>query len=379
MSLRDHRPQDSTLLWSGDRQTDRQTGGQERQQAVGETGERSDCEEASRTESERELMVDREKRRPEGEKAGLMGKDLEEEELMKRHLEEEEELMKRHLEEENFLPQKASQVFSPAVSVLHSTSSHRRDSEAFWEMESAKSPFLDHQETTEDHQHFQHGYQQEWDEDTPTSRWGCCCPRRDVLKMGVSLFTSALFFPFLVWGGFIFLPFDAPLLDGAPLRLVYTLRCSVFAAVPIVLGWMVLGFARLRSGRVLPLCDDVKGPELQEVNVHRRFVADSSSLFLMYFLQLVVMTMYLSQEQLKLIPLLTIVFAFGRLVYWVAAAFGSSVRGFGFGLSFLPSVAMMAANIYFIFSLEAGGAFFSPAHRPEELEAPPTLRQRFWG
>lgn len=48
--------------------------------------------------------------------------------------------------------------------------------------------------------------------------------------------TSALFFPFLVWGGFVFLPFDAPLLDGAPLRLVYTLRCSVFAAAPIVLG-----------------------------------------------------------------------------------------------------------------------------------------------
>lgn len=54
--------------------------------------------------------------------------------------------------------------------------------------------------------------------------------------MGVSLVTSALFFPFLVWGGFVFLPFDAPLLDGAPLRLVYTLRCSVFAAAPIVLG-----------------------------------------------------------------------------------------------------------------------------------------------
>lgn len=48
--------------------------------------------------------------------------------------------------------------------------------------------------------------------------------------------TSALFFPFLVWGGFVFLPFDAPLLDGAPLRLVYTLRCSVFASAPIVLG-----------------------------------------------------------------------------------------------------------------------------------------------
>lgn len=64
---------------------------------------------------------------------------------------------------------------------------------------------------------------------------------------------------------------------------------------------------------IQPLFDDeVKETELQEVTVHRRFVSDSASLFLIYFLQLVVMAMYLSQEQLKLVPLLTVVFAFGR-------------------------------------------------------------------
>ena len=152
---------------------------------------------------------------------------------------------------------------------------------------------------------------------------------------------SAIFFPFLVWGGFVFLPFDAPLLDGAPLRLIYTLRCSVFAATPIVLGesngrhlsvgvsvasvshpsishpsvsgWLVLGVTRLRSGVLRPLFDDeMKEAELYDVTVHHRFVSDSTSLFLIYFLQLVVMAMYLSQEHLKLVPLLTVVFAFGR-------------------------------------------------------------------
>lgn len=167
---------------------------------------------------------------------------------------------------------------------------------------------------------------------------GQCCLSTDVLKMGVSLMASAFFFPLLVWGGFVFLPFDAPLLDGAPLRLVYTLRCSVFAATPIVLGeshttekemqnltcltcvrltcslgWLVLGISRLRSGVLRPLFDDeIKEAELQEVTVHQRFISDSASLFLIYFLQLVVMAMYLSQEQLKLVPLLTILFAFGR-------------------------------------------------------------------
>lgn len=70
----------------------------------------------------------------------------------------------------------------------------------------------------------------------PSVSVGCGCPPREVLKVGVSLMSAAMFFPFLVWGGYVFLPFDAPLLDGAPLRLVYTLRCSVFSVTPIILG-----------------------------------------------------------------------------------------------------------------------------------------------
>lgn len=283
-----------------------------------------------------------------------------------------------HLEEEepaeNHMPEKAAQVFSPAMTVLPSPSPPR-DNEAFWEMESEKQPFLGPQGISQDYNNY--GYQYEWTDDT-TPACGRSCLSRDTLKVGVSLMTSAIFFPFLVWGGYVFLPFDAPLLGGAPLRLVYTLRCSVFAAVPIVLGWLVLGVCRLRAGATQPLVDEkAKKEELQETTVHRRFVCDSVSLFLVYFLHLVVMAMYLSQEHLKLVPLLTIVFALGRLVYWVAAAFGSSVRGFGFGLSFLPSLAMMVANIYFIFTVEAAGSVFS---LPSALEETPSVgKQRFYG
>lgn len=72
-------------------------------------------------------------------------------------------------------------------------------------------------------------------------------------------------------------------------------------------------------------------------------------------------------------------FCVSRLVYWVAAAFSSSIRGFGFGLSFLPSLAMMAANFYFIFSVEASGSVFVLPSPAELLPTPPAGRQRFWG
>lgn len=68
-----------------------------------------------------------------------------------------------------------------------------------------------------------------------------------------------------------------------------------------------------------------------------------------------------------------------RLAYWLAAAFGSSLRGFGFGLSFLPSLVMMAANFYFIFTVESAGSVFGAVPPQDEALTPPTGRQRFWG
>ncbi|KAM3873564.1 uncharacterized protein ACN63O_002614 [Diretmus argenteus] len=355
----------STLLWPRDRQTDRQEdrqlenqsdGGEDRKRDEAE-GERRSVRSAaeSRTESERQLMEGGDKRTSRGEEEKEAGGGGDE----------------------------SSPLVSPAAAVLHSVLP--KDSDAFWDLESVESPFLcPHGGRHPEDYNYQHDYQHDGHLGPALSKCVHVCPNRDVLKVGVSLFTSALFFPFLVWGGFVFLPFDAPLLDSAPLRLVYTLRCSVFATVPIVLGWLVLGVSRLRACQVQPLFDqsedvqeaNVQEANVQEANVHRRFVADSSSLFLIYFLQLVVMAMYLSQEQLKLVPLLTIVFALGRLAYWLAAALGSSVRGFGFGLSFLPSLVMLVANVYFIFTMESEGSIFALETPPDP---PPAVRQRFWG
>uniref|UniRef100_A0A665TEW3 Transmembrane protein 79b n=1 Tax=Echeneis naucrates TaxID=173247 RepID=A0A665TEW3_ECHNA len=320
----------STLPWLGERQTGGQT-------SKGDRMTMRSSEAANWTESEKQLMV---------------------EEMKKGAASEDEGVEMRTQLEENHLPEKAAQVFSPALTAFPSPSSPRQ-SKVFWEMKSEKSPFLGPQAPQD---YNQHGYRYEWTENV------------DILKMSVSLVTSAIFFPFLVWGGYVFLPFDAPMLDGAPIRLIYTVRSSVFAAIPVILG---------EYNNRLPCAH-------HKVTVHHRFVHDTTSLFLIYFLQLVIISMYLNQEHLKLVPLLTVIFALGRfllkvclcvyrLVYWVAAAFGSSIRGFGFGLSFLPNLVMMVANIYFIFTVEASGSIFSLPLLSEEVLPPPAGRQRFWG
>lgn len=58
----------------------------------------------------------------------------------------------------------------------------------------------------------------------------------DKLKVSLATAAAGILFPLLVWGGYALLPFDPPLLQSAPLRVVYTLRCSFFAIIPILFG-----------------------------------------------------------------------------------------------------------------------------------------------
>lgn len=96
-----------------------------------------------------------------------------------------------------------------------------------------------------------------------------------------------------------------------PLPLSPSLALSPFPPLP---GVLVQGVARLHYGALTPLYESKVGEESREMAVHRHYVVDSLSLFLLYFLQLAVMATYISQDLLKMVPLLTIVFAFGRCV-----------------------------------------------------------------
>ncbi|XP_010179975.1 PREDICTED: transmembrane protein 79-like, partial [Mesitornis unicolor] len=55
------------------------------------------------------------------------------------------------------------------------------------------------------------------------------------LKAVASLVGALLLCPCFLYGAYVFLPFDAPLLPTISARLIYTLRCAAFATFPIVL------------------------------------------------------------------------------------------------------------------------------------------------
>uniref|UniRef100_A0A8C3V135 Transmembrane protein 79 n=1 Tax=Catharus ustulatus TaxID=91951 RepID=A0A8C3V135_CATUS len=184
----------------------------------------------------------------------------------------------------------------------------------------------------------------------PAAESQCPCARdcgTDNLKAVASVAGALLLCPCLIYGAYIFLPFDAPLLPTTSARLVYTLRCTAFATFPIVLGMIVSGISRLCSSALEPF-----GELHREVEIHRTYVSQSVHLFILYFFNMAVLATYLPQELLKLIPLLTGLFAISRLIFWVSYAIGRSFRAFGFSMTFLPLLAMLIWNLYGLFILE---------------------------
>ncbi|XP_072686054.1 transmembrane protein 79 [Canis lupus baileyi] len=203
------------------------------------------------------------------------------------------------------------------------------------------------------------------------------CGGREGLRAVASMGAALVLFPCLLYGAYTFLPFDAPRLPTMSSRLIYTLRCGVFATFPIILGLLVYGLSLLCFSALRPF-----GEPRREVEIHRRYVAQSVQLFILYFFNMAVLSTYLPQETLKLLPLLTGLFAVSRLIYWLTFAVGRSFRGFGYGLTFLPLLAMLVWNLYYMFLVEPERMLTAAESRldyPDHARSASEHRPRPWG
>ncbi|XP_032010053.1 transmembrane protein 79 isoform X1 [Hylobates moloch] len=213
----------------------------------------------------------------------------------------------------------------------------------------------------------------------PSCSCGGCgsCGDREWLRAVASVGAALILFPCLLYGAYAFLPFDVPRLPTMSSRLIYTLRCGVFATFPIVLGILVYGLSLLCFSALRPF-----GEPRQEVEIHRRYVAQSVQLFILYFFNLAVLSTYLPQDTLKLLPLLTGLFAISRLIYWLTFAVGRSFRGFGYGLTFLPLLSMLMWNLYYMFVVEPERMLTATESRldyPDHARSASDYRPRPWG
>ncbi|XP_078410876.1 uncharacterized protein LOC144688320 [Cetorhinus maximus] len=201
----------------------------------------------------------------------------------------------------------------------------------------------------------------------------CCqCCTASHLKAISSVFVALIFIPWILYGLYLFVPFDPPLCPDLTSRMTFTLRCNIIAITPVLFGVVIGSLSRLCSTAIDPLDTNVRA-----VLIHQRYVGNSIEQFTIYFINMVVMTTYLHQEHLKIIPILAGLFAVARLIYWITARLSSAYRGFGFGLTFFPTLAMVVYNFYCMYELGLDHDFV-PAESGGPTR-PPAPRLRWWG
>nr|XP_042717851.1 transmembrane protein 79-like isoform X1 [Chrysemys picta bellii] len=194
------------------------------------------------------------------------------------------------------------------------------------------------------------------EEPAPRPPGKCCgCGTSSHLKAVSSVFVSLLLAPWVLYGLYYLLPFEPPLCPDLASRAAFALRCLLIAVVPSMLGVMFGALAKLCSVAIDPL--DTRSPP---VLLHRLYIASSMEQLVIFGLNTVVLATFLAQEHLRLIPILAGLFSVGRCCYWISLHVASAYRGFGFGLSFFPALAMTAYNLFCLYDL--GFAFlFAPS------------------
>ncbi|XP_013862736.1 transmembrane protein 79 [Austrofundulus limnaeus] len=143
---------------------------------------------------------------------------------------------------------------------------------------------------------------------------------------------------------YFYVPIRPPDCPDMSSRLVFTFCCCSLAALPVVLAMLVGAGCQFCSGSL-----DLQESDPRRQSPQRLFVTSTLEQLLLYVLNLVVMATLLPEEQLKLVPILTVMFIFGRLIYWVSLNMCSSWRGFGSGLTVFPLLAVVALNLFLMY------------------------------
>ncbi|XP_061457051.1 uncharacterized protein LOC133372444 isoform X2 [Rhineura floridana] len=188
----------------------------------------------------------------------------------------------------------------------------------------------------------------------PDRRGGKCCQACSTghMKAVASAFVSLLLAPWLLYGGYYFLPLQVPACPDLASRIAFALRCLLIAGVPILLG--------ITSRAFSTLCLDTLGPvdpSSRPTLLHQIFTAGSVDQLVVFGLNVTATATFLPQEHLRLIPILVGLFSMGRYLYWASLHLCSTYRGFGFGLSFFPTLSLMAYNLFCLYHLGFGFLF----------------------
>ena len=123
---------------------------------------------------------------------------------------------------------------------------------------------------------------------------------------GVIAMIAAVLVIYQLW------PASIGLVDGSS-RLAYALQANVFAALPLLIGIMMVGNDRFLSEAIDPTLQK----EDQATQINGRVVENTLQQFVLFLVGTLALSVNLTAEQMRAIPAVVIVFIVARIAFWV--------------------------------------------------------------
>lgn len=125
-------------------------------------------------------------------------------------------------------------------------------------------------------------------------------------------------------------------------RLVLALRCNVFVALVLWAGIMVVARLRTRSEAIDPLADQ----ETRAMRVHVKYVGNTLEQGVLFCITTAALSTYLDGETMRVIPVATVVFVVGRILFWWGYLRDPLLRAPGMAMTMVPIMLMLLYTAY---------------------------------
>lgn len=119
-------------------------------------------------------------------------------------------------------------------------------------------------------------------------------------------------------------------------RIALVFKCAAFALLPGVVGICVVSAQRLDP--TMWVRRMAKPNSALDINT--RFILNTFEQFTAYLVAIAIVALYSSAEEARALPILTMLFVLGRILFWIGYHKNPYLRAFGFGLTFYPTVAV---------------------------------------
>lgn len=158
------------------------------------------------------------------------------------------------------------------------------------------------------------------------------------------IFCSVIFSSTFFFVGFFYFPIDTSGLKTSVDRLIYTIQWLMVSALAIHAGIHGVGSVRASTSAIDPL----EGNAENLVEVPNKILRNTMEQFILHAVGLITLSTYLTETNMKCIPILVLIFLIGRLCFWYAYGYSMQAmnRAFGFATTYLPTVGVYLYCLY---------------------------------